>query len=178
MTLLPLLILFILTAIGCAAPWLTPSFGLLDRGVAWLAGSPVVAGVVVFVFSFTICMLPSLIGTVPLPNIHDEFAYLLAADTFAHGRLTNPPLPDDVWPAFETFHVIQRPTYAAKFPVGQGMALAIGQKLGHPIIGAWLSTAAACCAIFWMLRGWMPPRWAFLGALLCAIQPTIFTWSQ
>src|SRR5205814_4224766 len=67
---------------------------------------------------------------------------------------------------------------AAKFPVGQGMVLAIGQWLGHPIIGAWLSTAAACVAIGWMARAWMPARWAMLAALLAAVHPAIFSWSQ
>src|SRR4029077_3813649 len=52
----------------------------------------------------------------------------------------------------------------------QGLALAVGQLLGHPWIGVLLSDAALCAAILWMLQGWMAARWAFLGGVLAALK--------
>jgi hypothetical protein len=107
-------------------------------------------------------------GGGPAPRVHDEFSYLLAADTYAHGRLANPTPP--LWEHFETFHVLQVPTYASKYPPGQGMVIALGQVLtGRPIVGVCLSYAIMCAALTWMLFAWVPPRWALWGGVFACL---------
>jgi hypothetical protein len=112
---------------------------------------------------------------IPAPVIHDEFSYLLASDTFAHGRLTNPASP--MWMHFESFHINVQPTYQSMYPPAQGMALALGQKLtGIPWTGVLLTTAIMCSAIYWMLLGWMSPSWAWLGGVFACARFGIFSY--
>lgn len=106
---------------------------------------------------------------VPTPNGSDEFSHMLAADTLRHFRMANPPHP--LHQFFETTFVLQEPAYCSIFPIGQGIALALGRIIfGQPWVGVLLSVAALSALCYWMLRAWTTPGWALVGGLLTVIQ--------
>ena len=72
---------------------------------------------------------------------------------------------------FETFFVLQEPTYSSMYPLGQGFVLALGRLLsGTPWTGVLLATGAFCGACYWMLRGWVSPNWALLAGIFAVIE--------
>jgi hypothetical protein len=106
---------------------------------------------------------------VPTPAGGDSFSYLLLADTLRHFRLANPP--HALARFFETVFVIQDPSYSSIYPLGQGLALALGWTIfGHPWAGVVLSVAALCSLCYWMLRGWTTPGWALVGGLVAVME--------
>jgi hypothetical protein len=112
---------------------------------------------------------------VPAPEIHDEFSYLLGAETFAAGRLTNPT--PEAWQHFESFHINLRPTYHSMYPPASFLFPALGLVLANKAwFGVLLGTAIMCSAITWMLQGWLPSRWALLGGLWAALRFGIFSY--
>ncbi len=106
---------------------------------------------------------------IPTPLGADDFSYLLLGDTLSHFRLTNPVHPMHRF--FETFFVLQEPSYSSIYPLGPGLMLAFGQLVfREPWAGIAISTAAFTSLCYWMLRAWTKPGWALVGGVLAVIQ--------
>jgi hypothetical protein len=143
-------------------PWIEPHAARLVRRTGWC---------MLLLAILPVALRLSLLShhPVPSPDIYDEFGHLLVADTLRHFRLANPPHP--LHQFFETFFVLQQPTYSSIYPLGQGMLLALGWTLFClPWAGVVLATAALCSLVYWMLRGWTTPGWALAGGFLTVVQ--------
>jgi hypothetical protein len=169
-----------LTAILAAAAFVAPRLGStlfsrIERTFAKLARRQglMVAMVGLATLVLRLAILP--FKPIPLPFIPDDFSFLLSANTFALGRLTNPT--PALWTHFETIHVSMVPTYMSMYFPGQGLVLAMGKVLfGNPWFGQLIVSALMCAAICWMLQAWLPPSWALLGGILAVIRIGLFSY--
>ncbi len=114
-----------------------------------------------------VALLPQ--SPVPIPSGADDFSFILLGDTLSHLRLANAAHP--LHPFFEAVFILQEPTYASIYPLGQGLVLALGQVLfGSAWAGVLISSGVFCALCYWMLRGWVAPLWALAGGLLAVMQ--------
>jgi uncharacterized protein (TIGR03437 family) len=150
------------------------TFGAIERAFSRFAVHRTHA--IVAAAAFPVIVRLALLPLIPIPQpwVADEFGHLLLADTFAAGRITNPTHP--MWRHFETLYVFHQPTYTSQYPIAQGLLLAVPVALhAHPWFGVCLSVALMCAALCWMLQGWLPPKWALLGALLAGARWALIT---
>ena len=135
----------------------------LEKALARLAARPRLCFFSLMGAAILLRMALLVVEPVPIPLFHDEFSYLLGADTFAHGRLTNPlPL---VPAAFETIHTNMWPSYQSMYIPGTSLLLTLGKLLGLPWLSVLLITAGFVGALYWMAAGWLPRSYALAASL-------------
>jgi hypothetical protein len=149
-------------------------FARIERLFAGLARrrglSVLVVGLSVLVLRLS--LLP--LFPIPIPFVTDDFSFMLAGDTFALGRLTNPT--PAMWTHFESIHITMVPTYMSMYFPGQGLIMAAGKVLlGNPWYGVLIVSALMCAALCWMLQAWLPANWALLGGLMAVIRLGVFS---
>lgn len=177
----------ILAYVAPVAAWLLMLGGLIygkrtDRPPGFLArvldvvtARPAAAIAGAAALSFAINLTFAATVRWPFPAVQDEFSYLLASDTYARFRATNPT--PDLAESFDTHYVLFEPTYQSKYPPGQGLALAVGEVLtGEPAVGLFLSTAAAAAATCWLAWAWLTPRWALAATLAFVCNDNLMMW--
>ncbi len=148
-------------------------FAAVEKRLHWAATHPRVGFslAVAFPLIARAVMLPWF--PPPNPIVHDEFSYLLQADTFAQGRVTNPTPAEPRH--YETEYTLLTPTYASQYQPAGGLMLALGQVLfSHPWWGVWISVGLMCGTLYWALGTVMPAAWALFGACVAALQFGIF----
>jgi hypothetical protein len=168
------------TCVLVALSFLIPRLarGWIGRIESWLGRlgrrqglSVAVVGLTAFLLRLAI--LP--VCPVPLPFVPDDFSFLLAADTFTHGRLVN-PMPA-MWTHFESIHLTVAPTYVSMYFPSNGLLLAASKVLfGHPWYGLLIVSSLMCAAICWMLQAWLLPTWALLGGALAILRLGLFSY--
>jgi hypothetical protein len=158
-----------------AAAWLLDRRGV--RVPRFAAPRAVIAYAVVFALALAGAALSHALRGSPDLVFEDDYGYLLTADTFLHGRLTNPPHP--LTPHLRALYTLHEPTYSSVHLPGNGAALALGRLIfGRAIVAMWLAAALAAVAILYALRGWIPGEWAFALGCLVAVHSTLMVWSN
>jgi len=169
-----------LTMVGIAVAFCWPRLGSnyfsrIERAFGRLARRQGLAVAVVGVTALLLRLAILPLCPIPLPFVPDDFSFLLASDTFASGRLTNPT--PAMWVHFESIHVTMKPTYMSMYFPAQGLVLAASKVLlGHPWYGLLCLSALMCAAICWMLQAWLPPTWALLGGILAVLHLGLFSY--
>jgi hypothetical protein len=169
-----------LTLVAIVSAFTFPRLGSLwfarcERAFTRLARRKRIACVTVAASAFFLRLALLPLFPAPLPFVPDDFSFMLAADTFAHGRLTNPT--PAMWTHFESIHITVEPTYTSMYFPGPGLVLAAGKVLfGQPWAGTLIVMALACAALCWMLQAWLPPTWALLGGFLAVLRLGLFSY--
>jgi len=111
------------------------------------------------------------------PAYHDEYSYLLQAETFADGRLSWPAVP--VRPdLFHQYHVLNEHRTASRYFPWTGAWIALFLETGRPVVGHWLAGALAAVFFFLSAIQMLRPKPALVAGMLIAVSPGLAVFSN
>ena len=111
------------------------------------------------------------------PAYHDEYSYLLQAQTFASGRLSWPPIPSHS-DLFHQVHVLNEHRTSSRYFPWTGMWIALFLQSGKPIIGHWLAGALAAVFFYLTATECLRSRTALFAGLLIGCSPGLALFSN
>jgi len=111
------------------------------------------------------------------PAYHDEYSYLLQAQTFASGRLSWAPISSHS-DLFHQVHVLNEPRTSSRYFPWTGMWIALFLQSGKPIIGHWLAGALAAVFFYLTATECLRSRAALFAGLLIGCSPGLALFSN
>lgn len=109
-------------------------------------------------------------GDLP-PAFHDEFSYLLQAETFADGRWSYPSHPSAAR-LFDQMHVLNEGQFASRYFPGAGLWIVSLRTLGCSALAAsWAATVVVCMLVFAIGRELRNSGVGWLAGTLVALSP-------
>jgi Dolichyl-phosphate-mannose-protein mannosyltransferase len=103
------------------------------------------------------------------PTVHDEYAYLFQAKTFASGRLCYPPPQFPQF--FDAFHILTEKIYASKYPPGHALSLVPGVWLGFPMLMPLLLSTGSLVVFYYLIKQIQNENVAVCTIVLVAVSP-------
>ncbi len=181
---LPFILLFPLAWWGFRSS--RPGRSSFTKIVGWMSGSAehevsapltLVMLCVVGVVSFGMSWRTGLNFAALPPAYHDEYSYLIQAETYLHGRWANPeftPQPE----LFDQVHVLNEGQFASRYFPGTGAWIAPFLALGNPWLGHQVAQALCAMLIFLVGRELSNNGTGLLAGLLFALSPGLILFSN
>lgn len=115
-------------------------------------------------------------GELP-PAYHDEYSYLLQAESYLDGRVSYPVHPTHP-ELFSQFHVVNETKFASRYFPATGLVVALGLELGNPYWGHWICGALATIFIFLAGEELGGYKTGLFAGLFCALSPALALFSN
>lgn len=110
-------------------------------------------------------------GDLP-PAYHDEYSYLLQAETYLDGRLSYPVHPTHP-ELFAQMHVVNENRFASRYFPATGVVIAPFLAFGQPYWGHWLCGALTTVFMYLAGRELSGYRTGLFTGLFCALSPAL-----